>query len=138
VKAQRGFESLPLRQPSLERSESKAAAPKHEARRRAEINFCSSFGSASQKKIVNSWTEILVIAVIVAAVFGYLWWQGQVRRFADYCRETYVELWKCSWPNWQELKGSTALIGICIGLLGAFVSVLDILFSHISHIFYKL
>jgi preprotein translocase subunit SecE len=68
-------------------------------------------------------------------IFAYLWWQGQIRRFADYILETREELKKCSWPNWNELKGSTVLIGICIALLGAFVSGIDFL---LNFIFFKL
>jgi preprotein translocase subunit SecE len=82
-------------------------------------------------KIVNDWTKILFWTAVVGVVFGYLWWQGQIRRLADYVVETREELKKCSWPSWQELKGSTALIGITIVLLGAYVSVLDILLHYI-------
>jgi preprotein translocase subunit SecE len=80
---------------------------------------------------VNDWTKILIWAAVIGVVFVYLWWQGQIRRLADYVVETREELKKCSWPNWQELKGSTALIAICIALLGAFTFVLDFVFSHI-------
>jgi preprotein translocase subunit SecE len=86
-------------------------------------------------KIVNDWTKILIWAVVIGAVFGYLWWQGQIRRLADYVVETREELKKCSWPNWQELKGSTTLIGICIGLLGAFTVAVDLI---LNFIFFKL
>jgi preprotein translocase SecE subunit len=74
---------------------------------------------------VNNWTHIIIWAVVIGAVFGYLWWQGQVNRLAVYCQETWVELQKCSWPTWEELKGSTALIIIMIALLAAFVVLVD-------------
>ena len=70
---------------------------------------------------MNSWIHIVVWAVVIGAVFGYLWWQGQVRRFAVYIQETREELKKCSWPTWQELKGSTVVIAVSIALLGVFV-----------------
>ena len=35
---------------------------------------------------------------------------------------------KCSWPTWDELKGSTAVIAISIALLGGFVYVVDKIF----------
>ena len=63
--------------------------------------------------------------VIIAALFGLLWWQGQIRRFGLYVRETRVELEKCSWPTWEELKGSTVLVFISIALLGIFCVVID-------------
>ncbi len=55
--------------------------------------------------------------MIIGAIFAYLWWQGQVTRFANYCRETREELRKCSWPSWIELRGSTVLIAVVILIL---------------------
>jgi len=77
----------------------------------------------------------VVWAVVIGAVFGYLWWQGQVRRFAVYIQETREELKKCSWPTWQELKGSTVVIAVSIALLGVFVMAAD---ECLSLIFFKI
>ena len=74
---------------------------------------------------MNGWIHIVVWAVVIGAVFGYLWWQGQVRRFAVYIQETREELKKCSWPTWQELKGSTVVIAVSIALFGVFVIAAD-------------
>jgi len=74
---------------------------------------------------VSNWITILIWAAVIGIVFGYLWWQGQVRQLAAYVQETREELKKCSWPTWVELKGSTALIMISIALLGAFTEVVD-------------
>jgi preprotein translocase subunit SecE len=74
---------------------------------------------------VNSWIHIIVWAAVIGGLFGYLWWQGQVRRFAVYIQETREELKKCSWPTWQELKGSTVVIAVSIALLGVFVMAAD-------------
>ena len=63
--------------------------------------------------------------MLIGAAFGYLWWQGQIQRLAVYVQETREELKKCSWPSWEELKGSTALIGIMILMLSAFIFVVD-------------
>jgi preprotein translocase subunit SecE len=68
---------------------------------------------------------IIFWVVAVAVVFGLLWWQGQISRLALYIRETRVELEKCSWPTWEELKGSTLLVFITIVLLGLFTVVVD-------------
>jgi preprotein translocase subunit SecE len=84
---------------------------------------------------VSDWTKILIWAAVIAGVFVLLWWQGQVRRLADYVVETREELKKCSWPTWTELKGSTLLIAITIGLLGAFTVAVDLIFNFI---FFKL
>ena len=70
-----------------------------------------------------------MVAAVVGAVFGILWWQGHIKRFAGYCQETMVELQKCTWPTWDELKGSTALIMIMILLLGGYIVLLDVILT---------
>jgi preprotein translocase subunit SecE len=79
----------------------------------------------------NNWIHIAIWAVVIGAVFGYLWWQGQIQRLAVYIQETREELKKCSWPNWEELKGSTALISIMIALLGGFIVLVDVILMKI-------
>jgi preprotein translocase subunit SecE len=74
---------------------------------------------------VSGWINILIWAFFIGAVFAYLWWQGQIRQLANYVQETREELKKCSWPTWEELKGSTVVIMISIALLGAFTEVVD-------------
>ena len=74
---------------------------------------------------MNDLTKILFWVVVIGALFGLLWWQGQIRSLAVYFQETREELKKCSWPTWEELKGSTTLIAISIGLLGAFTVAVD-------------
>ncbi len=93
-----------------------------------------SFGSAS-KDIVNELTKILIWVAVIGVVFGLLWWQGQIARLSLYIQETREELRKCSWPNWEELKGSTALIIVSIALLGAFTVAVDQL---LYFVFFKL
>jgi preprotein translocase subunit SecE len=84
---------------------------------------------------VSSWTRIGIWAAVIGAAFAYLWWQGQIKRLAAYVLETREELRKCSWPTWEELKGSTVVITISIALLGLFVFVVDQIFFGI---FFKL
>jgi len=74
---------------------------------------------------VNDLTKILVWVVIIGALFGVLWWQRHIRRLAVYFQETREELKKCSWPSWEELKGSTALVMVSIGVLGVFTVAVD-------------
>ena len=87
------------------------------------------------EKTVNELTKILIWAAVIGALFAYLWWQGQIRRFAVYIQETREELKKCSWPTWQELKGSTLVIAVTIFLFGAFVYAAD---QCLNLIFYKI
>ena len=84
---------------------------------------------------MSSWTKILISAAVIGAIFAYLWWQGQIRRLANYILETREELKKCSWPTWEELKGSTVVIAVSIALLGAFTVAVDQVFFWI---FFKL
>ena len=72
---------------------------------------------------------------MVGASFGVLWWQGHLKRLADYVAETREELKKCTWPTWDELKGSTVVVSVAILLMGAFTVVVDqILFQ----VFFKI
>jgi preprotein translocase subunit SecE len=81
------------------------------------------------ENIVNDLTKILIWVVVIGALFGLLWWQGQIRALSVYIQETREELRKCSWPTWEELKGSTALIIVSIGLLGGFTVAVDFIMN---------
>ena len=78
---------------------------------------------------MNDLTKILIWVVVIGVVFGLLWWRGQIRRLSVYVQETREELRKCSWPTVEELKGSTALIIVSIGLLGAFTVAVDFIMN---------
>ncbi len=71
---------------------------------------------------------IIVWAVIVGVAFAWLWRGGYLVRFATYVRQTREELRKCTWPSWDELKGSTVVVTISILLLGAFTVGVDAIF----------
>jgi preprotein translocase subunit SecE len=70
-------------------------------------------------------TNILIWAGVVLVVFAFLWWQGHLKRIATYVQQTREELRKCTWPTWDELKGSTVVVTIAIALLGAFTVLAD-------------
>ena len=78
---------------------------------------------------MNDLTKILIWLVIIGTLFGVLWWQGQIRSLTLYFQETREELRKCSWPTVEELKGSTALVIVSIGLLGAFTVIVDFIMN---------
>ena len=74
-------------------------------------------------------SNLIWIAVIVA-IFGVLWWKGQIQRLSAYWQQTMEELKKCTWPTWDELKGSTVVVMVSIALLGVFTFIVDqILFA---------
>ena len=79
--------------------------------------------------------QIGITAAVVAVVFGILWYQGQVRRFAVFVQATREELKKCSWPTWDELKGSTAVIIVSIIMLAVFCVAAD---EFLSVLFFKI
>jgi len=84
---------------------------------------------------VNDLTKILIWVVVVGAVFGLLWWQGQLQRITAYVAQTREELRKCTWPTWDELKGSTVVVIISVLLLSGFTMAVDwVLFG----VFFKL
>ena len=69
--------------------------------------------------------KLIVVVAVVGAVFALLWKQGYLARLANYMAETREELKKCTWPSWDELKGSTIVVMISILLLGGFTVVVD-------------
>jgi preprotein translocase subunit SecE len=77
----------------------------------------------------------LIWVALIGAAFAILWWQGQLKRLAAYVAETREELKKCTWPTWDELKGSTVVVSVAILLMGAFTVLVDqILFQ----VFFKI
>jgi preprotein translocase subunit SecE len=74
---------------------------------------------------MNEITWIVVWAVVVGGVFAWLWRAGHLARITDYIKQTREELRKCSWPSWDELKGSTAVVAISIAILGGFTVAVD-------------
>ena len=72
---------------------------------------------------------IIVWAVIIGGTFLWLWRTGQLVRLTAYIQQTREELRKCTWPTWDELKGSTVVVAISIVLLGGFTVLVDFVFS---------
>jgi preprotein translocase subunit SecE len=72
---------------------------------------------------------MIVWVVLVGGAFAWLWRAGQLARFAAYVQATREELRKCTWPTWDELKGSTVVVAISIVLLGSFTVFVDFVFT---------
>jgi len=68
---------------------------------------------------------IIITVVIAFAIFVWLWRRGAFLRISGYFKETEEELRKCTWPSWNELKGSTVVVLVAIVLLGAFTVGID-------------
>ena len=76
-------------------------------------------------------TKLLIWAAVVGVVFAVLWWKGYLLQISTYVQQTREELRKCTWPTWEELKGSTVLVAVSLLLLGAFIVVSDLIFSQL-------
>ncbi len=74
---------------------------------------------------------IIVWVVVVGSAFAWLWYKGHLKRFAAYVQQTREELRKCTWPTWEELKGSTVVVAISIVILGVFTVAVDQVFFRI-------
>ena len=64
-------------------------------------------------------------AAVIGTIFVVLWRKGVLLQMKDYIQQTREELRKCTWPTWDELKGSTVIVGISIFILGGFTVVVD-------------
>ena len=74
---------------------------------------------------MKEYLPILIGAAVVLGVFAILWWSGYLVRLSNYIQETREELKKCTWPTWDELKGSTVVVMISIAILGAYTIGVD-------------
>jgi preprotein translocase subunit SecE len=72
---------------------------------------------------------LLVWVVAIGGAFAWAWRAGHLMRFANYVQLTREELRKCTWPSWDELKGSTVVVAISILLLGGFTVFVDFVFA---------
>jgi preprotein translocase subunit SecE len=92
---------------------------------------------ANKRNFVNNLTKTLIWVAIIGTAFALLWWKGYLVRLANYVRETREELRKCTWPSWEELKGSTVVVAISIALIGLFTVAVDIVFVYVLNWVYK-
>ena len=74
---------------------------------------------------MNNYTTIGIWVGVVAVAFAVLWFTGNLVKLRNYILETREELRKCSWPTWDELKGSTVVVLISIVLLAVFTMGID-------------
>jgi preprotein translocase subunit SecE len=78
---------------------------------------------------VKEYLPIIIAAAVIGGIFAVLWWSGNLARLANYIQETREELRKCTWPTWDELKGSTVVVMISIMLLGVFTFGVDVVLA---------
>jgi preprotein translocase subunit SecE len=86
---------------------------------------CGELRPGRPENFFEQMTKTLIWIAVIGVVFGVLWWQGQLKRFAAYWQQTMEELRKCTWPTWDELKGSTVVVMVSIALLSLLTFVVD-------------
>jgi preprotein translocase subunit SecE len=78
---------------------------------------------------MKEYLPLLIWVAAIGAVFIYLWRKNHLKRLTAYVQETREELRKCTWPTWDELKGSTVVVMISIVLLGGFTVGVDFILA---------
>ena len=63
----------------------------------------------------------------------------KMRKFINYCKESFVELTKkTTWPNWEKLQSSAILVLVTTVILAALLWVVDFAFQHLMTAIYTL
>jgi preprotein translocase subunit SecE len=78
---------------------------------------------------VNDLVKIGIWVLVIGVTFAVLWRRGYLVKLTDYVKLTREELRKCTWPSWDELKGSTVVVAVSIILLGGFTVLVDFVFA---------
>ncbi|MCQ2172575.1 MAG: preprotein translocase subunit SecE [Bacteroidales bacterium] len=62
-----------------------------------------------------------------------------MRKFINYCKESFVELAKkTTWPTWEKLQSSSLLVIVTTVLLAALLWVIDLAFQSLMSGIYTL
>ena len=62
-----------------------------------------------------------------------------MRKFINYCKESFVELTKkTTWPTWEKLQSSALLVIVTTVILAAVLWVVDLAFQSLMTGIYKL
>ena len=62
-----------------------------------------------------------------------------MRRFINYCKESYVELTKkTTWPTWEKLQSSALLVLVTTVILAAVLWVVDYAIQNLMTLIYTL
>lgn len=62
-----------------------------------------------------------------------------MRKFINYCKESYVELTKkVTWPSWSKLQNASLLVMLATFILAVILWVMDFAFQHLMQLIYTL
>ena len=81
---------------------------------------------------------LIIWVLLVLGAFAFAWRKGYLVRLRTYWDQTMDELHKCTWPTWEELKGSTVVVSLSIIMLGLFTVAVDQVFFWVVQIVTKL
>ena len=81
-------------------------------------------GSTIGSPLPLDWIIGGVVLLVILVIAKKLGWLDRIRVFFLQTRE---ELLKCSWPNREELRGSTWMVLVAVAMLGAFTFLADLL-----------
>ena len=62
-----------------------------------------------------------------------------MRKFINYCKESYLELTKkVTWPTWQKLQSSALLVMLVTVIVAVALWIVDFAFQHLMTAIYTL
>lgn len=62
-----------------------------------------------------------------------------MRKFINYCKESYLELTKkVTWPTWQKLQSSALLVMLVTVIVAVALWIVDFAFQHLMTVIYTL
>lgn len=62
-----------------------------------------------------------------------------MRKFINYCKESFKELTKkVSWPSWQKLQSSALLVMLATVIIAVILWIMDFAFQHLMSLIYTL
>lgn len=63
----------------------------------------------------------------------------KMKKFINYCKESFIELTKkTTWPTWEKLQSSAILVLVATVILAALLWVVDFAFQHLMTAIYTL
>ena len=62
-----------------------------------------------------------------------------MRKFINYCKESFTELTKkTTWPTWSKLQSSALLVMVTTVILAVALFLIDFTFEHLMKLIYSL
>ncbi|MBQ9184952.1 MAG: preprotein translocase subunit SecE [Bacteroidales bacterium] len=62
-----------------------------------------------------------------------------MRKFINYCKESFVELTtKVTWPTWEKLQSSAILVMVATVIIAVALFIIDYAFQHLMSAIYTL